>query len=184
MFIQTESTPNPATLMFLPGRLVAGSTPVDFPSSDTAARSPLAQTLFDIDGVRQVFLGADFVSVTKDDRDWMQLKPVVLGALMEHFVSGQPVFAQGGEAGEEDEFFAPEHAETVDEIKDLIETRVRPAVASDGGDIRFRGFKDGTVFLSMKGACAGCPSSTATLKHGIENLLKHFVPGVEAVEQI
>ena len=134
--------------------------------------------------MREVFLGTDFVSVTKDDRDWGQIKPIVLGALMEHFVSGAPVFADGGAADEEDEFFAPEHAETVDEIKDLIETRVRPAVASDGGDIRFRGFKDGTVYLSMKGACSGCPSSTATLKHGIENLLKHFVPDVQAVEQI
>ena len=184
MFIQTESTPNPETLMFLPGRSVAGSSPVDFRTAGDATRSPLAATLFEIDGVREVFLGSDFVSVTKDERDWGQLKPVVLGALMEHFVSGAPVFAEGEDAAAEDEFFAPEHAETVDEIKDLIETRVRPAVASDGGDIRFRGFKDGTVYLSMKGACSGCPSSTATLKHGIENLLKHFVPDVQAVEQI
>ncbi len=184
MFIQTEATPNPATLMFLPGRQVAGTTPVDFRTADEATRSPLAAALFDIDGVREVFLGSDFVSVTKDDRDWGQLKPIVLGALMEHFVSGAPVFAEGGEGSIEDEFFAPEDAGTVDEIKELIETRVRPAVASDGGDIRFRGFKDGTVFLSMKGACSGCPSSTATLKHGIENLLKHFVPDVQAVEQI
>ena len=184
MFIQTESTPNPETLMFLPGRPVAGSHPADFRGVEEADRSPLARSLFEIDGVRQVFLGSDFVSVTKDERDWSQLKPVVLGALMEHFVSNAPVFAEGGEGSDEDEFFAPEHAETVDEIKELIETRVRPAVASDGGDIRFRGFKDGTVFLSMKGACSGCPSSTATLKHGIENLLKHFVPDVQAVEQI
>lgn len=184
MFIQTEATPNPATLMFLPGQSVAGATPADFRSADDAARSPLASALFEIDGVREVFLGTDFVSVTKDDRDWGQIKPIVLGALMEHFVSGAPVFADGGASDEEDEFFAPEHAETVDEIKDLIETRVRPAVASDGGDIRFRGFRDGTVYLSMKGACSGCPSSTATLKHGIENLLKHFVPDVQAVEQI
>ena len=184
MFIQTESTPNPATLMFLPGRLVAGSSPADFRTEDQAERSPLARALFGIEGVREVFLGADFVSVTKDERDWSQLKPIVLGAMMEHFVSGQPVFVEGSEDAAEDEFFAPEHAGTVDEIKELIETRVRPAVASDGGDIRFRGFKDGTVFLSMKGACSGCPSSTATLKHGIENLLRHFVPGVESVEQI
>lgn len=184
MFIQTEATPNPATLMFLPGLSVAGPSPADFRNAEDAARSPLAAALFEIEGVREVFLGADFVSVTKDDRDWGQIKPVVLGAMMEHFVAGKPVFADGGEASEEDEFFAPEHAETVDEIKELIETRVRPAVASDGGDIRFRGFRDGTVYLSMKGACSGCPSSTATLKHGIENLLKHFVPDVQAVEQI
>lgn len=185
MFIQTESTPNPATLMFLPGRTVADGAPADFRTLEETSRSPLAAALFEIDGVREVFLGSDFVSVTKDDRtDWSQLKPIVLGALMEHFVSGAPVFAEGGEGSEEDEFFAVEDAETVDEIKELIESRVRPAVASDGGDIRFRGFKDGTVYLSMKGACSGCPSSTATLKHGIQNLLTHFVPDVRAVEQI
>ncbi len=186
MFIQTESTPNPATLMFLPGRTVAGPHPADFRNLDEAqARSPLAAALFEIDGVREVFLGSDFVSVTKDERDWGQIKPIVLGALMEHFVSNAPVFAEGeGETSAEDEFFDANDAETVDEIKDLIETRVRPAVAGDGGDIRFRGFKNGTVFLSMKGACSGCPSSTATLKHGIENLLRHFVPQVQAVEQI
>jgi Fe-S cluster biogenesis protein NfuA len=185
MFIQTETTPNPATLMFLPGRSVAGDRATEYRTREEAQASPLAAALFDVDGVSQVFLGGDFVSVTKGNDDWASLKPIVLGVLMEHFVTGQPVFAEGSDgAGGDDEFFDPADVETVDEIKELIETRVRPAVAGDGGDIRFRGFRDGTVFLSMKGACSGCPSSTATLKHGIENLLRHFVPQVQAVEQI
>ena len=185
MFIQTEPTPTPATLKFLPGREVAGDRLVEYKSAGEAASSPLAAALFSIDGVSQVFLGNEFVSVTKDGGEWQHLKPSVLGVIMEHFLSGAPVFSDAGEAiAEDDEFFEPGDAATVDQIKDLIETRVRPAVAGDGGDIKFRGFKDGTVYLAMKGACSGCPSSTATLKHGIQNLLKHFVPEVQSVEQI
>jgi Fe-S cluster biogenesis protein NfuA len=185
MFIQTEPTPNPATLKFLPGQEVAGARPAEFRSADAAQRSPLAAALMSIDGVSLVFLGSDFVSVTKDAGEWQHLKPAILGAIMEHFVSGAPVFLDAAAQGvEEDEFYSPDDADTVEQIKELIETRVRPAVAGDGGDIRFRGFQDGTVYLAMKGACSGCPSSTATLKHGIQNLLKHFVPEVQAVEQI
>jgi Fe-S cluster biogenesis protein NfuA len=170
--------------MFLPGRQVAGDRATEFRGREDAQSSPLAAALFEINGVSQVFLGSDFVSVTKDHEEWSTLKPVVLGVLMEHFVAGLPVFSGMASGDEPDEFFDPSDADAVDEIKELIETRVRPAVASDGGDIRFRGFREGTVFLSMKGACSGCPSSTATLKHGIENLLRHFVPQVQAVEQI
>lgn len=185
MFIQTEPTPNPATLKFLPGRLVAGSRLTEYRSANEAKTSPLAAALFDIRGVSQVFLGGDFVSVTKGDGDWAHLKPSILGVIMEHFVSGAPVFSDEASAGDEEaEFFDSADSDTVDQIKELIETRVRPAVAGDGGDIRFRGFKEGTVYLAMKGACSGCPSSTATLKHGIQNLLKHFVPEVREVEQI
>ena len=186
MFIQTEATPNPATLKFLPGREVAGSRLMEFRSAEEAQASPLAAALFSVEGVSQVFLGGDFVSVTKGSGEWQHLKPGVLGAIMEHFVSGAPVFADAHAAGavEEDEFFETADADTVDQIKELIDTRVRPAVAGDGGDIKFRGFKDGVVYLAMKGACSGCPSSTATLKHGIQNLLKHFVPDVRSVEQI
>jgi Fe-S cluster biogenesis protein NfuA len=185
MFIQTEPTPNPATLKFLPGREVAGQRLTEFRSAAEAQGSPLAAALFAVDGVSQVFFGDDFVSVTKSDGEWQHLKPSILGVIMEHFVSGAPVFSEAGAgAAEEAEFFEATDAETVDQIKDLIETRVRPAVAGDGGDIKFRGFKDGIVYLAMKGACSGCPSSTATLKHGIQNLLKHFVPEVQSVEQI
>jgi len=181
MFIQTETTPNPATLKFLPGRVVLDNGTMEFTSRDSAARSPLATKLFDIPGVTGVFYGSDFVTVTKDDGDWQHLKPAILGTIMEHYMSGGPLLADGAQPDEgphADEFFSEEDAETVGIIKDLIETRVRPAVASDGGDITFRGFKDGVVFLDMKGSCSGCPSSTATLKHGIQNLLKHFVPDV------
>src|SRR5262249_15081083 len=144
-----------------------------------AARSPLAARLFEIDGVGGVFFGTDFIAITKTDGEWQQLKPALLGAIMEHFMSGAPVVVDDGAAAAGvDEFFDPKDAETVDMIKDLIETRVRPAVANDGGDITFRGFKDGIVYLDMKGACSGCPSSTATLRHGIQNLLRHFVPDV------
>jgi Fe-S cluster biogenesis protein NfuA len=185
MFIQTEPTPNPATLKFLPGREVAGARLTEFKSAAKAQASPLASALFEVGGVSQVFLGGDFVSVTKSDGEWQHLKPSILGVIMEHFVSGAPVFGDtASEPTDEAEFFEAGDAETVDQIKDLIETRVRPAVAGDGGDIRFRGFKDGIVYLAMKGACSGCPSSTATLKHGIQNLLKHFVPEVHSVEQI
>ena len=185
MFIQTEPTPNPATLKFLPGRIVAGSNLAEFRSASEAQSSPLAAALFSVDGVSQVFLGSDFISVTKTEGEWQHLKPSVLGVIMEHFVSGAPVFSEGDAQGDEEkEFYDACDADTVEQIKDLLETRVRPAVAGDGGDITFRGFKDGVVYLAMKGACSGCPSSTATLKHGIQNLLKHFVPDVRAVEQI
>jgi Fe-S cluster biogenesis protein NfuA len=182
MFIQTETTPNPATLKFLPGRTVLADGTLDMRDKAAAARSPLATRLFDIDGVSGVFFGADFIAVTKTDGEWQQLKPALLGAIMEHFMSGAPVVDDGADAGPAaDEFFDPKDAETVGIIKDLLETRVRPAVANDGGDITFRGFKDGIVYLDMKGACSGCPSSTATLRHGIQNLLRHFVPDVVEV---
>ncbi|MBV8770458.1 MAG: NifU family protein [Hyphomicrobiales bacterium] len=184
MFIQTEATPNPATLKFLPGREVLGDRVADFRSQDEAAASPLAQRLFAIEGVKGVFLGSDFISVTKDEREWPHLKPAILGAVMEHFLTGAPVLddAASVENRGTPEFFDPKDADTVATIKELIETRVRPAVAGDGGDITFKGFRDGVVYLNMKGSCSGCPSSTATLKHGIENLLRHFLPDVREVE--
>ena len=182
MFIQTETTPNPATLKFLPGRTVLAEGTLDMRDRAAAERSPLATRLFEIDGVGGVFFGTDFIAVTKTEGEWQQLKPALLGAIMEHFMSGAPVVDEGAGAGPSaDEFFDPKDAETVEMIKDLIETRVRPAVANDGGDITFRGFKDGIVYLDMKGACSGCPSSTATLRHGIQNLLRHFVPDVVEV---
>src|SRR5277367_377079 len=172
MFVQTEATLNPATLKFIPGRAVLHTGTMEFSSRDAASRSPLAERLFSVPGVTSVFYGSDFVTVTKDDSDWQHLKPAILGAIMEHYMSGAPLLADGSVASDEAD------AETVATIKDLIETRVRPAVASDGGDITFRGFRDGVVYLNMRGSCAGCPSSTATLQHGIQNLLKHFVPDV------
>jgi Fe-S cluster biogenesis protein NfuA len=183
MFIQTEATPNPATLKFLPGRAVLESGTLDMPTREAAAQSPLATRLFDIDNVGGVFFGSDFIAVTKTDGDWQQMKPAVLGAIMEHFMSGAPLVADDAKVADAsaDEFFDAKDAETVATIKDLIETRVRPAVAGDGGDITFRGYKEGIVYLNMKGACSGCPSSTATLKHGIQNLLRHFVPDVVEV---
>jgi Fe-S cluster biogenesis protein NfuA len=183
MFIQTEPTPNPATLKFLPGRPVLASGTLDMRDLASASQSPLAERLFAISGVSGVFFGSDFIAVTKSDSDWQQLKPAVLGAIMEHFMSGVPIIrSMEGAAGPQDEeFFAPEDSETVATIKELIESRVRPAVANDGGDITFRGFKEGVVYLDMKGACSGCPSSTATLRHGIENLLRHYLPDVVAV---
>ncbi|MHA1157180.1 MAG: NifU family protein [Alphaproteobacteria bacterium] len=183
MFIQTEATPNPLSLKFLPGRDVLGSGTADFRSAEDAAASPLAARLFAVPGVEGVFLGADFVTVIKGDEDWQHIKPIVLGAIMEHFMSGDPVVlaGQGEAAGEE--FYDAEDAEAVAAIKELIDTRVRPAVAQDGGDITFHGFRDGVVYLNMRGACAGCPSSTATLKHGIENLLRHFVPDVREIRE-
>lgn len=187
MFIQTEATPNPSTLKFLPGRAVLASGTMEIRDAEHASRSPLARALFSIPGVSTVFFGSDFVSVSKAEGEWQHLRPAILGAIMEHYVSGAPLLDEGASAesaGDADEFFAPEHAETVATIKELLETRIRPAVAGDGGDITFRGFKDGIVYLAMKGACAGCPSSTATLKSGIQNLLKHFLPDVVAVEQI
>ena len=183
MFIQTETTPNPATLKFLPGRPVLETGTLDMATKEAAAQSPLAERLFDIPNVGGVFYGSDFISVTKNDGEWQQIKPAILGAIMEHYMSGAPLVATNAlqAAGSDDEFFDAKDADTVATIKDLIETRVRPAVANDGGDITFRGFKDGIVYLNMKGSCAGCPSSTATLQHGIQNLLKHFVPDVVEV---
>lgn len=184
MFIQTETTPNPATLKFLPGKPVLADGSRDFRSPEDAAASPLASRLFGIDGVSGVFFGADFVAVTKTDGDWQHLKPAVLGAIMEHYLTGAPLI-EGDEAGKRgDEFFDEADAATVATIKELLDTRVRPAVAQDGGDITFKGFEKGIVYLSMRGACAGCPSATATLKHGIENLLRHFVPEVAEVRQM
>ena len=182
MFIQTEATPNPATLKFLPGRPVLEGGTLDIQSRDAAAQSPLAIRLFDVANVGGVFFGSDFISVTKTGGDWQQMKPAILGVIMEHYMSGTPLLADDVQpAAAADEFFDAKDAETVATIKDLIETRVRPAVAGDGGDITFRGYKEGIVYLNMQGACSGCPSSTATLKHGIQNLLRHFVPEVVEV---
>jgi Fe-S cluster biogenesis protein NfuA len=185
MFIQTEATPNPATLKFLPGRAVLGQGTLDMPDPEHAAQSPLAERLFEIPGVSGVFLGRDFITVTKSDGEWQHLKPAILGAIMEHFLSGAPmVRADVDRPAAAEEFFESADAETVATIKELIETRVRPAVAGDGGDITFRGYKDGVVYLAMKGACSGCPSSTATLRHGIQNLLRHFIPDVTEVRPV
>ncbi|HRK95619.1 MAG TPA: NifU family protein [Rhodospirillales bacterium] len=181
MFIQTEMTPNPATMKFLPGRGVVENGTANFTSPEEAARSPLALRLFELDGVSGVFLGNDFITVTKmSDQDWQVMKPMVLGAIMEHFTSGEAVMTEDDEVvfgeGEDDELSA--------QIKELIDTRVRPAVAQDGGDIIFRGFEDGVVYLHMQGSCSGCPSSTATLKHGIENMLRYYVPEVVEVRPV
>jgi Fe-S cluster biogenesis protein NfuA len=186
MFIQTEATPNPATLKFIPGRPVLGDGTLEFRAGEETERSPLATRLFEIDGVTGVFFGSDFISVTKGDGEWQHLKPAILGAIMEHYQSGEPVAAgaQTEVSLGEGESFAPEDAETVKTIKELLETRVRPAVAQDGGDITFQGYRDGIVFLHMRGACSGCPSSTATLRHGIENLLRHFIPEVQEVRPV
>ncbi len=183
MFIQTEATPNPQTLKFLPGKPVVAGPPRDFTSPEEAQSSPLAGRLFALDGVEGVFLGSDFISVTKADfADWALLKPAVMGAIMEHFMSGEPVIE--GEAEAAKEFYDEADSEVVAQIKELLDTRVRPAVAQDGGDITFQGFKDGVVYLQMVGACSGCPSATATLKQGVENLLKHFVPQVREVQEV
>ena len=186
MFIQTEATPNPATLKFLPGQVVMDEGTADFRQAETAAeQSPLAGKLFGIEGVSGVFFGYDFVTITKEDTlEWAHLKPAILAAIMEHFMAGHPVMAGVVSDIDEAEFFDEGDEAIVTTIKELIDTRVRPAVAQDGGDITFRGFKEGTVFLHMKGACAGCPSSTATLKHGIQNLLQHFIPEVQQVEAV
>jgi Fe-S cluster biogenesis protein NfuA len=186
MFIQTEATPNPATLKFLPGRTVLATGTLEMRDKAEAVKSPLAERLFEVPGVGGVFFGSDFITVTKTDSDWPQLKPAILGVIMEHFMSGAPVVAAdaGNGESEADEFFDASDAETVATIKELIETRVRPAVANDGGDITFRGYREGVVYLAMKGSCSGCPSSTATLKHGIQNLLRHFVPDVTEVRPI
>jgi len=190
MFIQTEATPNPATLKFLPGHPVMETGTADFRDRDSASDSPLANRLFDVPGVAAVFFGPDFITVTREEgasgtAEWQHLKPAILGAIMEHFVSGDPVLGRekAGEGGGE-EFFEPTDREIVDTIKDLLATRVRPAVSQDGGDITFRGFRDGIVYLHMRGSCSGCPSSTATLKYGIQNLLRHFIPEVREVEAV
>jgi len=185
MFIQTESTPNPATLKFLPGREVMGEGAVaDFATREAAERSPLARALFETPDVGRVFFGADFISVTKTGGEWKHLKPAILGAIMEHFTRGLPLIERNAE--EDGPASDAEDSEVVAQIKDLIETRVRPAVAQDGGDIIFRGFDEasGIVFLHMRGSCAGCPSSTMTLRNGIENMLRHYVPEVSAVEAV
>ena len=184
MFIQTEATPNPATLKFIPGRPVLETGTLDMRTPDAAAQSPLAQKLFELPNVGGVFFGADFISVTKTGGEWQQIKPAVLGAIMEHYMSGAPLLANEGQEATSDEFFDAEDEETVTLIKDLLETRVRPAVAGDGGDITFKGYKEGVVYLHMRGACSGCPSSTATLRHGIQNLLRHFVPEVTEVRPV
>jgi len=182
MFIQTESTPNPATLKFLPGLAVMDKGTANFAAPDEAGASPLAQSLFATEGVIGVFLGADFVTVTKSgDKDWEVMKPLILGAIMEHFQSGRPVI-EGGAADAADA--NGDDDEVVVQIRELIDTRVRPAVAQDGGDIIYKGFEDGIVYLHMQGACAGCPSSTATLKHGIENMLRYYVPEVQEVRAV
>ncbi|MFI4988365.1 MAG: NifU family protein [Alphaproteobacteria bacterium] len=181
MFIQTEQTPNPATLKFLPGREVMASGTADFPTADTAGRSPLAERLFQVTGVSGVFLGFDFVTVTKaGDREWQLLKPAILGVIMEHFTSGRPTVHAAAEATAS----AGEESEVVAQIRELLDTRVRPAVAQDGGDIIFHGFENGIVYLHMQGSCSGCPSSTATLKSGIENMLRHYLPEVVEVRAV
>jgi len=184
MFIETEATPNPATLKFLPGQEVMGARgTADFADAADAARSPLAEALFALPGVARVFLGSDFVTVTKtDDADWQSLRPQVLGQVMEHWMAGRPVLLEHAEDAEEET--DPADAEIVAQIKELLDTRVRPAVAGDGGDIVFRGYRDGVVRLHLQGACSGCPSSRATLRHGVENMLRHYVPEVVAVEQV
>lgn len=189
MFIETETTPNPATLKFLPGEQVMASGTREFTSPEAAKASPLAQALFDLGDVTGVLFGREFVSVTAAPGvEWAGLKPQVLSILLDHFVSQAPLFVGGTAAGiavpaEADDRFAddPADADIIDQIKDLIETRVRPAVANDGGDIIYKGFREGVVYLQMQGACSGCPSSTATLKNGIESLLKHYVPEVSEV---
>jgi Fe-S cluster biogenesis protein NfuA len=185
MFIQTESTPNPATLKFLPGQTVLQTGTADFPAPDAAEASPLARRIFSVGGVTGVFLGSDFVTITKDDAtDWDLVKPALLGAIMEHFQSGEPVIEGEDQPGSGHAEHDGEDGEIVGQIKELLDTRVRPAVAQDGGDITFHGFEKGIVYLHMQGACAGCPSSTLTLKMGIENLLRHYIPEVVEVRPV
>ncbi|MDE1172319.1 MAG: NifU family protein [Parvibaculaceae bacterium] len=184
MFIETESTPNPATLKFRPGREVLGDgRAADFPDAGSAERSPLAKRLFAIDGVTGVFLGGDFITVTKDKGEWQHLKPAILGTIMDHYTAGAPIL-MGEVEGNGHAAHEGEDGEIVEQIKEILDTRVRPAVAQDGGDITFQGFEDGIVYLNMQGSCAGCPSSTLTLKRGVENMLKHFVPEVVEVRAV
>lgn len=185
MFIQTDSTPNPATLKFLPGQTVLETGTADFPSPDAGGSSPLAQRIFAVAGVTAVFFGHDFVTVTKgDDAEWDHIKPAILGSIMEHYQSGDPVMAGAATAPSGHAEHDGEDGEIVGQIKELLDTRVRPAVAQDGGDITFHGFDRGIVYLHMQGACAGCPSSTLTLKMGIENLLRHYIPEVVEVRPV
>ena len=187
MFIQTESTPNPQTLKFLPGREVMGESAVaDFPNRDAAQRSPLARALFEVPEVARVFFGSDFISVTKSEGDWRHLKPAILAAIMDHFTRDLPLVEGGHEEADEDVSYGEGDPEIVAQIRELLDTRVRPAVAGDGGDIIFKGFDGGSgiVFLHLRGSCSGCPSSTMTLKSGIENMLRHYIPGVSAVEAV
>jgi Fe-S cluster biogenesis protein NfuA len=185
MFIQTERTPNPATLKFLPGREVMPSGTANFPDSETAEASPLAKSLFEIGDVTGVFFGSDFVTVTKGEgsSDWQELKAPILAALMQHFTSGAPLILEAvqDQAGSEDD---PADEDIIVQIKDILEQKVRPAVARDGGDILYHGFREGVVYLQMQGSCSGCPSSTMTLKNGIENLLRHYVPEVVEVRSV
>ncbi|MFB2531393.1 NifU family protein [Paracoccus sp. p4-l81] len=184
MFIQTESTPNPATLKFLPGQTVLAQGTADFPEAAAAATSPLARRVFAVDGVTGVFLGSDFLTVTKASGvEWDHVKPAILGAIMEHYQSGAPAIEGNGSDDGHVATDGPD-AEVIEQIKELLDTRVRPAVAQDGGDITFHGFDRGVVYLHMKGACAGCPSSTLTLKMGIENLLRHYIPEVTEVRPV
>ena len=181
MFIQTESTPNPATLKFLPGQTVMEQGTADFPNVDSAKSSPLAKRLFTLDGVTGVFLGNDFVTVTKQEStDWEHVKPSILGAIMDHFQSGAPII-EGEQSGNVHAEHSGEDTEIVGQIKELLDSRVRPAVAQDGGDITFKEFKDGKVTVMLKGSCSGCPSSTLTLKQGVQNLLCHYIPEVKEV---
>jgi len=185
MFIQTESTPNPATLKFLPGQTVLDAGTADFPSAEAASKSPLAQRIFAVSGVTGVFFGNDFVTGTKNESvEGDQIKPAVLGAVMEHYQSGQPVIDEGQQQASGHAEHTGEDGEIVSQIKELLDSRVRPAVAQDGGDITFHGFDRGVVYLHMQGACAGCPSSTLTLKMGIENLLRHYIPEVTEVRPV
>jgi Fe-S cluster biogenesis protein NfuA len=184
MFIETQATPNPATVKFLPGQPVMPSGSVDFETPEAAEASPLASALFALGDVSGVFFGSDFVSVTRapGGADWRELKPLVLGLIVDHFASGAPLMnAAAAEAAIDDD---PADADIVRQIEELLDSRIRPAVAGDGGDIIYRGFRDGVVYLKMQGACSGCPSSTATLKNGIENLLRYYVPEVEEVRAV
>lgn len=190
MFIQTEATPNPVTLKFLPGRVLCETGSYDFRSAEAAADSALAERLFALDGVTGVYFGHDFLTVTRAEhgRDWSQLKAPILAAVMDHFTSGEPLLksdAAGDDGGHSGQTYEGETAQVVAEIKELLDTRIRPAVAQDGGDITFERFEPdtGIVWLNMRGACAGCPSSSATLKSGVENMLRHYVPEVTRVEQ-
>jgi Fe-S cluster biogenesis protein NfuA len=185
MFIQTESTPNPATLKFLPGQTVLELGTADFPSAEAAEKSPLARRIFAAGPVTGVFFGADFVTVTKaESADWQHIKPAILGAIMEHYQSGAAVMEGEAKAAGGHAEHTGEDGDIVRQIKELLDTRVRPAVAQDGGDITFHGFDRGVVYLHMQGACAGCPSSTLTLKMGIENLLRHYIPEVTEVRPV
>ncbi len=185
MFIQTEGTPNPETLKFLPGKDVLEDGTASFADAETAARSPLASRIFSVEGVRGVFFGRDFITVTKDPKtDWQPIKPLLLAAILRHYSSGDPVIAVPSEGGREEAETRPEDESVVTEIRDLIDTRVRPAVAGHGGDIIFHGYRDGVVMLELHGACSGCPSSMTTLKMGVENMLRHYIPAVQEVREV